>query len=170
MDIKSKVEKGLNNYRRNKCKIETSLKRIEVYEKLLKSGDNINLFIGEDKELGMPRGNTNNIISIVELEILSQEEQRQILKQWIKDDKSRIYPLQIEKEQIDAALGALTERERFIIECKYFEEMFWRDIERNFNEKYGARTYITESGLKKMFYESRDIIIKLLEEYYIKFN
>lgn len=169
MDIKAKVEEGLRNYKKNKCRIESTLRRIEVYEELLKSGEDIELFIGESKELGMPRSNTNSISSIVELRILSQEDQRETLKQWIKDDKSRIYPLQIEKEQIDGALNSLTEREKYIVECKNFEDMFWREIEISFNDKYRQQNIISEEGLRKIYKASMNTIILLLSPYYARF-
>lgn len=88
----------------------------------------------------------------------------------LNDDKSRIYPYQIEKEQIDAALGALTKQQRFIIECKYFEDMFWRDIEINFNEKFRGQNYITVEGIRKMNRQAIELLAMILEPYYSRFR
>lgn len=170
MNIKDRVEKGLAEYKENESIIETTLERIEVYQELLDSNKEVNLFTGHNKELGMPRSSGVGDISIVELKVMDKEKQRDILRQWIKDDKSRIYPLQIEREQISMALEALTDKERYIVDCKYFKEMFWREIEHAFNDKFTQQNMITESGLKQMFYESRSKLIRILKPYYQRFG
>lgn len=96
----------------------------------------------------MPRGSGGS--SSVEIAVEDKEKAIELLREWIKDDKSRIYPYQIEKEQIDAAMGALNRQQKLIIECTYFEDMFWREIEIPFNNRFRGQNYITYEGLKKI--------------------
>lgn len=168
MDIKI-IENALKDYKRKKSVIETTLARIENYKKAINDPESFtHIFLGSPREPGMPRGTSN--ASSVEMTITDKEEAIETLRQWIKDDQSRIYPYQIEKEQIDGAMGALTTQERFIIECKYFENMFWRDIEINFNDKFRQQNYITYEGLKKMNKEALELLARILEPYYTRFK
>lgn len=170
MDLKKKVEASLRNYKTNISKIETTLLRIETYKEALDNPDlHDGLFLGKSKEPGMPRSN-NFFTSSVEDEVLTLEEQNKILKQWIKDDKSRIYPLQIEVEHVKMALAALSDSERYIIECKYFENMFWRDIEVKYNDKYRTKNYITYEGLKRVNKDILENLCNILSPYYFRFN
>ena len=160
---------ALRDYKRKKSMIETTLERIEVFKKAINNPDKYRgLFLGQNKEPGMPRGTSQG--SEVEFKLLTKEQERELIKNWIKDDKSRIYPLQIELEQIDVAMNALTNQERYIIECKYFEGMIWRDIEISFNNKLRQKNYITVAGIRKMNTESLKLLAKILEPYYNRFK
>lgn len=172
MDTKA-IEEALRDYKRKKSVIETTLERIEVFKDAINNpGKHEGLFLGTNREPGMPpSGNGGGCnVSSVEYEILEEEEQKELLKEWIEDDQSRIYPYQIEIEQLDGALNALTKQERYIIECKYFEGMFWRDIEYSFNERFRQQNYITVSGIRKMNSEALELMAKILEPYYIRFK
>lgn len=167
MDIKI-IEKALRDYKRKKSVIETTLLRIEQFKKAIEDPDSFSaVLLGTSREPGMPRGSGG---SSVEIAISNKEKAIELLREWINDDKSRIYPYQIEKEQIDAALGALTKQQRFIIECKYFEDMFWRDIEINFNEKFRGQNYITVEGIRKMNRQAIELLAMILEPYYLRFK
>lgn len=169
MDIKI-IENALRDYRRKKSVVETTLARIENYKETINNPDSFEyVFLGSPREPGMPRG-TGGKKSVVELAIEDKEEAIGLLKEWIKDDQSRIYPYQIELEQLNGALGALTKQERFIIECKYFEGMFWRDIEISFNDKFRQQNYITVSGIRKMNSEALELLARILEPYYMRFK
>ena len=61
-------------------------------------------------------------------------------------------------------------QERYIIECKHIEKMFWRDIEISFNEKFRQQNYLTVSGLKKVNRSALEIMAKILEPYYTRFK
>ena len=168
MDIKI-IEKALRDYKRKQSVVETTLARIENYKKTINNPDDFTaIYLGSPKGIGMPRG--TNISSPVESAITDKEKAIEILKEWIIEDKSRIYPYQIELEQIDGALNALTIQEKFIIECKYFENMFWRDIEINFNDKFRQQNYITDSGIRKINAESINLLAKILKPYYTRFK
>lgn len=170
MDIKI-IECALKDYKKKKSVVETTLERIEVFKKAINKPDEFRgLFLGSNKELGMPTGKGGRIDSEVERITLTKEQGRELIKIWTEDDKSRIYPYQIELEQIDGAMKALNSQERYIIECKYFECMFWGDIEISFNDKFRQRNYITVSGIRKMNVEALELLIKILEPYYNRFK
>lgn len=169
MNIKI-IEDALKDYKRKKSVVETTLARIEQYKEALNNPDSFEyVFLGSPREPGMPRS-TGGMKSSVELAIEDKEKAIELLKEWIKDDHSRIYPYQIELEQLNGALNALTRQERFIIECKYFEGMFWRDIELSFNNKFRQKNYVTYERLKKMNKEALKLITKILEPYYNRFK
>lgn len=168
MNIKT-IEAALKDYKRKRSIIETTLLRIEQFKKAIEDPETFEyITLNSPKELGMPRGTSGG--SSVEIAIEDKEKSIELLREWIKDDQSRIYPYQIEKEQIDAAMSALNIQERCIIECKYFEGMFWRDIEINFNDKFRQKNYITESGLKKMNSEALELLGEILEPYFNRFK
>lgn len=163
------IEKALRDYKRKKSIIETTLLRIEQFKKAIEDPDSFRgVFLGTPREPGMPRGTGGG--SSVEIEITDKERAVELLQEWIKDDKSRIYPYQIELEQINGAMTALTIQERFIIECKYFENMFWNDIEINFNDKFRQKNYITYEGLKKMNKEALGLLSDILKPYFTRFK
>lgn len=169
MEIKT-IENALRDYRRKKSVVETTLARIENYKEAIENPDSFtHIFLGSPVEPGMPRG-TGKKVSTVELAITDKEEAIERLREWIKDDQSRIYPYQIELEQLNGALNALTMQERFIIECKYFENMFWRDIEINFNDKFRQQNYITVEGIRKMNRQALELMARILEPYYTRFK
>jgi len=86
--------------------------------------------------------------------------------EWISEEQSRIFHTRLEVTQIESALNALTQQERFIIECKYFEGMNWRSIEVNVNTKYREANYITEAGIRKINSKALDKIKIVLDSFY----
>lgn len=161
------IEDILKGYRRKESVINTTLARIEGYEFALKNPHlHDGLMCGNPIEPGMPRAK-NITTSPVERAVFGREESCRMLKEWIKEDGSRIYPYQRELEQINLALNALTEQARYIIELKYFEGIpFWSDIEEKFNSKFKTRNYLTFESLKKINRESLAILKDILEDYY----
>ena len=164
MDIKI-IESALRDYRRKQSVVETTLARIENYKETKNNPDSFtHIFPEQSREPGMPKG--TGISSLVENAVTNKEKAVYILNQWIKDDCSRIYPYQIELEQLNGALNALTKQQRFIIECKYFEGMFWKDIEVLINDKFRQRNFITVSGIRKLNTEALIMLRNILKTYY----
>lgn len=172
MEITTKyIEGRLKKYKENSSTIETTLARVKTYEIAL---DNPNSYtqisFSSQSYIGAIKGKGGIPSSPVESEVLKKESNEMLmvenLKEWIKEDLSRIYPLQIEKEQIDGALNALTEQQRYILGCKYFENMTWRDIEKNLNDKFRQQNFITDSGIRKINTNSIELITKILKPYY----
>lgn len=170
MDIRI-IEAALRDYKRKRSVIETTLLRVEQFKEAIKDPFSYNgVLLGTSREPGMPSSGNGGGGSSVEFAVENKERATELLEEWIKDDQSRIYPYQIEKEQIDAALGALTRQQRYIIECKYFEGMFWRDIEVVFNEQFRQKNYITYEQLKKLNKDALDLLANILEPYYSRFK
>lgn len=156
------IEKALKEYKTKKGKVETIRERCEYWQYCLDtmSEDEIaKEFIFESTDTyGMPKAKNNN--SPVEKTIVTKEVTREMVKQWIRDDKSRARPLEHEVKQIEIALGSLTEEENYIIECKCIDRWKWRQVEISFNEKFRNKKEITEEQLKKKKIEA----IKKMEE------
>lgn len=170
MNIKT-TEDMLKTFKEKKATIQITLERIEVYKRALNNPEEHGgLFLGSSRDPGMPTGKGYKPTSEVEYQVLSREQQAELLKEWIWDEHSRIYPLQIEVEQLTGALNALTEQQRFIIESKYFENMYWRDIEMSYNDQYRKKNYITFEGLKNINRKSLELLAKILTPYYERFN
>ena len=161
--------KSLEDYPINKSIIETTLARVESYRNSIEDPTSYsNIHMGSQSEVGMIKGKGGKPLSPVEGEVLKKENDEMFvvenLKEWIKEDLSRIYPLQIEVEQIEGALNALTKQQKHIIECRYFERIFWDDTEISFNNKF--KTTLTCGQLQKKNKGSLDKLYKILKIYY----
>ena len=168
MDIKI-IEDALRDYKRKQSVVETTLARIENYKEAINNPDSFtHIFLGSSPEPGMPRG--TGVGSSVEMVLKNKEKAIETLREWIKDDYSRIYPYQIELEQLTGALNALNKQQMFIIECKYFEGMFWREIEKGFNDKFREQNYITGEGVRKINRQTLELLGKIVEPYYNRFK
>lgn len=168
------IEDRLKEYKEKNSVIETTLSRIKAYEAALEDPlSYTQISFNTQGDMGEIKGIGGIPTSPVEQELLRKESDQshviETLKTWIEEDKSRIYPYQVEKEQIDGALNALTEQQKYIIECKYFENMMWRDIEINLNDKFRQQNFITDSGIKKINNKSIELITKILCTYYNRF-
>jgi len=160
------IENILREYKINKSKVETTLARIEAWKSALNNTDYLLYLVKtSSKEIGMPRG-TGIQGSTVETIALDTEEGVELIKEWIREDESRIFPLQTEIEQIDIALKSLTTGEKFVIECKYFDNMFWSNIEFSFNETYRGKNYITIERLRQINREALAKLTDILKPFY----
>lgn len=158
MDLKQ----SLKEYKKNVGKIETVEERCKYWQYCLDTmtDDEIakEFEFYSSNTFGMPKTNDNT--SPVEGEVILKEVTREMVKQWIKDDKSRIYPLKLEVKQINIALGSLTEEENYIIETKCIYEWKWKQVEIGFNEKFRNKREITEEQLRK---KKREALKKMNE-------
>lgn len=146
------IEKALRDYRKNKGKIETSEERCRYWQECLDTMTDDEIakeFIDTQPDTyGMPKARNNN--SPVEKEIVAHEVTREMVKQWIKDDQSRIRPVKQQVKQIEIALGSLTEEENYVIDCKCIDNWKWVQVEIGFNEKFRNDKVITIEQLKKI--------------------
>lgn len=147
------IEKDLREYKKNKGKIETTEERCKYWQFCLDTMSDEEIaseFINSETDTyGMPK--TKNNDSPVETEIIIHEVTRDMVKQWIKDDKSRIRPIKNKVKQIEIALGSLTEEENYVIECKCIDNWKWVQVETGFNEKYRTKENgITIERLKRI--------------------
>lgn len=150
------INKALKDLKKNKGKIETTEERCNYWQECLDtmSDDEIaREFIYQQLDTyGMPKAKNNN--SPVEKEVVMHEVTREIVKQWIKDDLSRIRPIKQEVKQIEIALGSLTEEENYVIDCKCIDNWKWAQVEISFNEKFRNKDKITIEQLKKIKIEA----------------
>lgn len=150
------INKALRDYKKNKGKIETTEERCRYWQECLDtmSDDEIaREFIYTQPDIyGMPKARNND--SPVETEIVIHEVTREMVKQWIKDDQSRIRPLKQEIKQIEIVMGSLTEEENYIIDCKCIDKWKWIQVEIGFNEKFRNTKQITTEQLKKIKIEA----------------
>lgn len=161
MDIKSK----LKEYKNKKAIVETTLARIEEYKKDLLNPNIEKLgYRTYYREPGMPKAFTTN--SPVETAAVEKEVTREMIKEWIREDQDRIRLLQTEVKQIELALEALLPGERLIIECKYFDNMFWSNIEINYNQAFRLKQDVTVARIRQLHDEALDKLIPLLTPFY----
>lgn len=146
------IEQELRNYKKNKGKIETTEERCKYWQNCLNTMTDEEIaaeFVQEKQDTyGMPKAKNNQ--SPVENEIVIHEVTREMVKQWIKDDQSRIRPIKHEIKQIEIAMGSLTEEENYIIECKCIDNWKWIQVEIAFNEKFREEKTITIEQLRKI--------------------
>lgn len=167
--MRSILIESLKDFERKKATVETALARIEMYKKAIENPRlYTNIHRDSQLELGSIKGKGGKPSSSVESEVIKNESDEMMvvenLREWIKEDISRIHPIQAEVEQVDVALNALTEQQRYIIKCKYFNKMFWKDIENEYNKTF--KEYITERSLKNKNRESLEELCEILKPYY----
>jgi hypothetical protein len=159
------LEKRLKLYKKNKYNVETTVQRVNLWEGLLREG-NLEIFEYQaSRLLGMPRAKNVNGLDVI---VAENEVTEEMVRDWIEDDKSRIYYMKIEVEQIETALKALSQEQSVIVDLKYFNNMSWRGIETIFNERFKNRIYITDEMLRKMNRESLQILWDLLGPLYAR--
>lgn len=160
MDIK----KALKDYKKNKGKIEITEERCQYWQECLDTMSDEEIAkefeFFSSSTFGMPKAKNNT--SPIEQEIVIKEVTREIVKQWIKDDRSRMTPLKFEVKQIEIALGSLTEEENYIIETKCIDKWKWKQVEIGFNEKFREKQEITEEQLKKKKIEALNKIDEII--------
>lgn len=156
------IEQSLREYKKNIGKIATVEERDKYWQYCLDTMTDEEIaseFVYEKQDTyGMPKAKNNE--SPVETEVVKHEVTREMVKQWIKDDQSRIRPLKQQVKQIEIALGSLTEEENYVIECKCIDNWKWTQVEIGFNEKYRDKDKITTERLKRIKIEA----LKKMEE------
>ena len=63
---------------------------------------------------------------------------------------------------IETGLSSLTPKERYLVECKYIQNDFWRNIIENFNSKFGE-VYVSKEPLKRMIERALETMCAVLE-------
>ena len=165
-----KITKVLREYKEKKALVETTIARINHLKQLLKKSnlEELEYYAKTYLNLGVQKSNLN--ISPVENEIFGKLHNnnltRQLVQEWISEDRIKIIGVQIELEQVGMALTALTRFEKFIIECKYFDRMQWKEIELSVDETFGIQR--TDEGLGKKHDEALRKLIKILKPFYEK--
>lgn len=142
---KIQLEKILREYKVKKSTVDTTNARIQAYTDAINNPELIKSwsFSANTRELGMPGAPLRNTSSPVEREVCEEMLNIDLIREWIVEDKSRIYRYNLQINIIESALKALTIQERYIIELKYFERMCWNNIEISFNEQFKQKNDVT---------------------------
>ena len=159
---KIQLEKILREYKTKKSIIDTTKARIQAYTEAIDNPELISSwsYSINTRELGMPGAPLRNTSSSVEKEVCASMLTVELIKEWIAEDKNRIYRCNLQINIIEGALTALTDQERYIVRLKYFERMSWNNIEINFNNQFKQKNDITSEQLRKL---STQILDNLLE-------
>ena len=105
--IKSIVEQALKEYKVKKSKVEATEARIQAYEYAIQHPEIWERsYVPGCGEIGIPQCHSNE--SPVERIFTEKELTTDMIRQYIEDDKSRIFPLKMEVEQIEKALEGLS--------------------------------------------------------------
>lgn len=114
-----------------------------------------------------PKPANRNIVSSVEISVISKDQAERLtlqnLDSLINNCKQEIYSLRISVSALDIAIKYLCERERYIIELRYFDGMKWDDIEINFEIKFGKDKYLSIPRLKQLDNIALEAIAKVLD-------
>jgi hypothetical protein len=165
-----KITEILRDYKRKKSIVDTTMTRIKAYESAIDNPQLISEWSWSEssREAGMPGAPLRNTSSPVEKQLCKKELTLDIIREWIKEDESRIFWIKQEVEQIEKALEGLTAQQKLVIESKYFERMNWREIEIKINDKFRQQNKITESGLRKVNTDALQQIEDTLHPFYKK--
>lgn len=161
---KIQLEKILRGYKVNKSIVDTTNARIQAYtdamnnpELIASWGYSINT-----RELGMPGSPLRNTSSPIEREICDSELTIETIKEWIAEDRGRVYRYNLQVSIIESSLKALTEQEGYIIGLKYFERMNWSNIEINFNNQFKQKNDITSGQARNINEQAIECLLQII--------
>lgn len=162
------IEKQLKEYKIKKATVETTLARIEQWKWAMQHPEEWykDYIPNSSSVLGMPGRPHGSPAAPTEDFLIDKELNANIIESWIKTEQSRIFMLNMEVEQIDIAIRSLTDQQQYIIKAKYFDELFWKDIETSFNEKFRQKNYVTQARLKQIKDEAINKLIEVLLPFY----
>ena len=169
---KIQLEKILREYKTKKSIVDTTKARIQAYTEAIDNPELISSwsYSINTRELGMPGAPLRNTSSPVEREICETELTIDKIKEWIVEDKNRIYRYDLQINIIEGALKALTEQERYIIGLKYFERMNWSNIEMNFNSQFKQKNDITSGQARNINDQAVDSLLEIITPLKSTFN
>lgn len=167
------IVKILKGYKEKKARVDTVLERIKTWEMLLINPDiefyGYNIY---SREIGMPTARSTT--SQVEREAFKNEEfedvTKEMIQEWVKEDKSRIVYIQLEVECVDRAIKSLAKSDRFIIELKHFENTYWCDIEVAYNKEFATKNYVPTESLKNFHRRALDKLQVMTDEHFNRFT
>ena len=142
--------KILYHYQDIKAEIKNIQDSINYYEKLLHQEDLSELdYYKNTKYMGIKFIST--IFSIVEKEVCKKETAHRlnhnIVRELLAKEETKLLEKQNQIDNIDNALAVLSSEDIYIIKCKFFHRMKYKDITINFNTRF--RYYLTEQTIKK---------------------
>lgn len=167
------IEAILKEYKINKAFVETTMARIEQYKYAIAHPEAwYKDYIPASSPLGMPGKPKGSGTSPVENYIVEKELNEEIIREWIRQDESRIFFKKLEIEQIECAMNkGLNKQEQYVITLKYFEGgMSWGEIELSYNNEFRQKNYVTYETLKKDNKKALNKLTTILEPFYNQFR
>lgn len=147
--------KILENYLAIKSEIEIIESNIAYYEKLLQQEDLSELEYYKHAHFFGIR-DVSIVYSEVENQVLKRETAHKlnykIVRELLARAKTKLLERRNQIDNIDKAINALTFENRYIVKCKYFYSMTYKDIAENYSKKF--RVYLTEQTLAKRVKDS----------------
>lgn len=157
--------KLLFEYTQIKSEIKILENDLKYYSDLLKSEDLINFDFLESKEV---ISHYHLIFSPVEKEVFSTEKKikmnHEFIKKLILEIKTKIRIRKNKINRVDMSLLLLSKEDRFLIECRFFDRMKYKDISKNFESKF--RFSYTENTIKNKINKSIKKIDRMIESIY----
>ncbi|MDO4282362.1 MAG: hypothetical protein Q4D02_01885 [Clostridia bacterium] len=144
----------LKNYMKNKAKVSTIKERINNWEN---NKDILDFVDVPEYNLGMPRAK-NKISNPIENQVIYKEMNKKQVEELIEIEKSKLFSLEREVKKLENAFSILSDKEMFLIECRYFENRSWENVEYNFNRKFKMK-----STKKRLQNQIADIKKKILD-------
>ena len=169
---KVQIEKILKDYKSKKSIVDTTNARIQAYTESINNPELIASwgYSLSNREVGMPGSPLRNTSSPIEREICDSELTIETIRDWITEDKSRIYKYKLQINIIDVSLKALTDQERYIVELKYFEKMNWNNIELSFNSQFKHKNDITSEQIRKLSTQALASLLEIISPLESTFN
>ena len=160
------IDKMLNNYKKNIASIEMLKIKINQWQEILtKDIQEIDSIYSKPKSenLGIQK---TRILNPIENMYIRVEDQKEKIKEWIKESEDKIKKLTEETKIVEILLDSLEEETIFIIKEKHFEKKKWNIITYQFNSKYRNQynEYITSSGVRKKYEVAKRELSSLLEK------
>ena len=160
------IDKMLNNYKKNIASIEMLKIKINQWQEILtKDIQEIDSIYSKPKSenLGIQKTRKLNPIENMYIRV---EDQKEKIKEWIKESEDKIKKLTEETKIVEILLDSLEEETIFIIKEKHFEKKKWNIITYQFNNKYRSQynEYITSSGVRKKYEVAKRELSSLLEK------
>ncbi|MGH4125113.1 MAG: hypothetical protein ACREV6_19530 [Clostridium sp.] len=169
---KIQLEKILKEYKTKKSIVDITKARIQAYTEAIDNPELISSwgYSINSRELGMPGAPLRNTSSTVEKEVCESLLTIEIIREWIAEDKNRIYKCNLQINIIEGALNGLTEQERYIIGLKYFEKMNWSNIEMNFNNQFKHKNEITSGQVRNINNQAIGNLLQIITPLKSTFN
>ena len=148
------VDTMLSEHRVTEAKLKCLTATLDVLDNLLEiaKSEMVDDEVSLSQQLtGMPHGSgTTDPTGRLAIEIASGHVSWRVdqIEDEIRNVKIEISKIEWKVIMVNAWLGCLNERERFLIEKKYLDEMTWKEIEESYNKEYGV--IMTKRGLKNI--------------------
>ena len=138
--------KILKKYKEKAAKVESSRIRIMELERLLELEDLSGyIMFPKGRELGMPGAPLRSNRSPVENAVIGKELTKEVVKEMIEEENSRIFWYRMEVNNIKNAVDRLNEIDKFLLDRKYFEDYTWDQIEYEYNNRFKGEYKATEA-------------------------